>query len=79
MTGRLVVHSIAPDATDAGEIARRLAACGVTVLDRQNFMMLVEGGKTAIRKALDEAHGWELAPLKHTPPPRLRPKVSRRP
>jgi hypothetical protein len=75
----LVVHAVAQDALDGEEVARRLKAAGVSIVDQQRRMMLVEGAESEIARALGGAHGWAVAPTVTTPPPSTRVKIQRRP
>lgn len=75
----LVVHSVAQDALDSEEVARRLKAGGISIVDQQRHMILVDGAQSEITRALDGAHGWTVSPTVTTPPPSTRQKILRRP
>ena len=79
MAETMVVHSIAPDAVSGDEVARRLNKGGISVLDQQQHMMLVQGNEASIKDALGDARGWIVSPLTETPPPSTRQKALRRP
>lgn len=79
MGASLVVHSVAQDALDAEEVARRLKAGGVPIVDQQRHMMLVDGTESEITLALGNAQGWVVSPIVTTPPPSTRLKILRRP
>jgi hypothetical protein len=79
MSERMVVHSVAADAEPGADVARRLHAGGIQIVDQQPHMLLVEGDKPAIARALNNARGWSISPLTTVPSPRTREEIRRRP
>ena len=79
MSERMVVHRAAADAEPDADVARRLHAGGIKIVEQQPYMLLVEGDRSAIARALNNARGWSISPLTTVPPPRTRESVRRRP
>jgi hypothetical protein len=79
MSERMVVHSVSANAELDTAVAQRLHAGGVQVIDQQPHMLLVEGDKATIFRALNDVRGWTVSPLTTVPPPRTRERVLRRP
>ena len=79
MNERMVVHSVSADAEGDAEVARRLDAQGVKIIEQQSHMLLVEGDKPRIVGVLTGVRGWKVSPLTTVPPPRTRERVLRRP
>jgi hypothetical protein len=79
MSERMVVHSVSADAEADAEVAQRLHAGGVLVIEQQPHMLLVEGDKPKIVGVLNHVRGWTVTPLSTVPPPRTRERVLRRP
>jgi hypothetical protein len=75
----MVVHSVAQDALDSQEVVRRLKASGLSIVDEQRHMILVDGAESEITRALADAQGWKVSPTVTTPPPSTRLKILRRP
>ncbi len=79
MSERMVVHSVSADAVADEDVARRVQAEGVQIIERQPHMLLVEGDRPAVARALNDARGWSISPLTTVPPPSTRERVLRRP
>jgi hypothetical protein len=79
MSESVVVYSVAPDAEPEADIAQRLHAKGMAIIEQQPHMLLVEGEEFIVREALGNAHGWKACALTTVPLPNTRERVVRRP
>ena len=79
MTDRLVVHRFAPDGETAEDIAARLRSAGAEILETQPHMMLVQGARDLIARALGGARSWRMTDLQSVPPPGTRERILKPP
>jgi hypothetical protein len=79
MSERVVVHSVEADAEPGTEVAQRLRANGVEIVEQQPNMFLVSGDHKAVGAALGGARGWKVSPLTTVPPPSTRQWVLKPP
>ena len=80
MSTRFVLRYSGPRtaAADPARLSARLgAAAGVKVLDESPRMLLVEGSRPALDRALKDIEGWEVIPETTTPLPDPRPRIRR--
>lgn len=78
MSTRFVLrYSGPPGATpESARLGAQLgAAVGVTVLDESPRMLLVEGSRAALDRALQGIEGWEITPETSTPLPDTRTRI----
>lgn len=79
MTDRVVVHSLADDAAPVADVADRLRARGIAVVEQHPHMLLVDGTINQVSRALGRAQGWDVTELTSVPRPRPRMRsLSRR-
>ncbi|WP_156332482.1 hypothetical protein [Rhodopseudomonas sp. AAP120] len=79
MSSHTVVFRAGPSSHTGDEVAERLRAGGVKVVDEQPNMLLVSGSRTRISKALGNAQGWSLTAETRTPHPDVRKSVLKPP
>lgn len=79
MADRMVVYSSEGQALPAGDVADRLRAGGVTVLEQTPHMLLVEGGALAVGKIVDDLPGWGLSVERKVERPRTRERITKSP
>jgi hypothetical protein len=75
MAERTIVYRASPDSEASSNVASRLRAKGIEIVDEQQNMLLVEGGMQTIRSALGDKAGWDLTAETKTPPPDTRKKI----
>jgi hypothetical protein len=79
MSDHTVVFRASPKSEASDKVAARLRAGGVEIVEEQPNMLLVNGARHTISKALGDADGWSLATETKTPPPATREKVLKPP
>jgi hypothetical protein len=79
MAERTVVYRADPNSETSDKIASRLRAGGIEIVDEQPNMLLVDGARQAVSKALGDTAGWSLAAETRSPPPSTREKVLKPP
>jgi hypothetical protein len=79
MASRAVVHVMGPDAEPVSAVVERLKSEGIVILDEQPNMLLVEGSRDLVARALGAAAGWNVGEVASVPRPETRPKVLRKP
>jgi hypothetical protein len=79
MSERTVVFRAGPKSEAPENVAERLRASGVQIVEQQPNMLLVSGTHQAISKALDDVEGWKLTAETTTPPPATREKILKPP
>ena len=79
MASRLVVHSVQPDAEAHAEVAGRLRSGGIDIVEEQPHMLLVDGTRETVGRALGDARGWSITDLSIVPPPETRKRVLKPP
>ncbi|MDO9296408.1 hypothetical protein [Bradyrhizobium sp.] len=79
MSDRTVVFRAGSNSEPSEQVAARLRAGGVEIVEQQPNMLLVAGTKRTVSKALGDAQGWSLSVETKVPPPRMREKVLKPP
>jgi hypothetical protein len=79
MAERTVVFRANPNSESSGQVASRLRAGGVEIVEEQPNMILVDGASQAISKVVGAIDGWSHTAETKTPPPRTREKVLKPP
>ena len=75
MAERTIVYRAHPNSQTSEEVASRLRAEGIEIVDEQQNMLLVNGAMKTIGKALRGAEGCSLSAETKTPPPNTREKM----
>lgn len=79
MSDRTVVYRANPNSEASDKVAARLRAGGVEIVDEKPNILLVNGAKQIVSKALGDAAGWSVSGETKVPPPNTRQKVLKPP
>lgn len=79
MAQRTIVFRASPKSATSDQVASRLRAGGVEIVDEQPNMLLVDGAEQKISKVLGDTEGWGVSRETKTPPPKTREKVLKPP
>jgi hypothetical protein len=79
MSDRVVVHRVGQVGEPDAEVARRLRADGVEIIEQTPHMILASGDRAAIARAIAGAGGWSVSEFTTVPHPRTREGVLKRP
>jgi hypothetical protein len=72
MSDSVVVYNTDPAGESVSEVAQKLRASGVDIIEQQPYTLLVSGDAGTISRALQKMAGWSITQTRTFPHPQTR-------